>query len=94
MNQGIANPSLWYWRTQDGNEMDFVVEKGTALLAIEAKLKERPAPNDLRGFEQLQKYYGTDAVVQKVLFCKTKGRTLWNDDVIVDNGLQIADLIL
>ena len=33
---------LYFWRTQAGAEVDFVVEHGRRLLAIEAKLTDQP----------------------------------------------------
>jgi predicted AAA+ superfamily ATPase len=94
LNHGLTNPSLWYWRTDDGNEVDFVIERGTSLLAFEAKLKERPTNADLRGFEHLQTYYGEESILQKVILCLTKGRTQRADQVIVDNGLYLDDLLI
>ncbi|MEM7539145.1 MAG: DUF4143 domain-containing protein, partial [Chloroflexota bacterium] len=94
LNHGINSPSLWYWRTHDGNEVDFVIERGTDLIALEAKLKERPSSNDLRGFHHLQRYYGESAILERVILCQTKGFLRLADGVIIDNGLQVADIIL
>lgn len=94
LNRGLTNPSLWYWRTDDGNEVDFVIERGTSLIALEAKLKERPTSADLRGFAHLQNYYDEQTVLQRVILCMTKGRTQRTDQVIVDNGLYLDDLLL
>lgn len=93
-NQGLSSPALWYWRTQDGHEVDFVIEKGGSLIALEAKLKEQPRQNDLRGFQQLEEYYGEDTVLTKGILCMTKGRIHWSNDVVVDNGVHLADLLL
>ena len=94
LNHGNSNPPLWYWRTHDGNEVDFVIEKGATLIALEAKLKERPTPNDLKGFRHLQTYYGDEVIMEKIILCNTKGRTSLPNGAIVDNGLTIAELIL
>lgn len=94
LNYGMANPTLWYWRTQDGSEVDFVVEKGAILIAIDAKFRERPTDGDLKGFQALQRYYGENSVEQRIILCQSKGRTLWADGVVVDNGVNVADLIL
>jgi predicted AAA+ superfamily ATPase len=37
---------LFYWRTTTGNEVDFVLEKGRKLMAIEAKLAKNPRYGD------------------------------------------------
>ena len=64
------------------------------MIALEAKLKERPTKNDLRGFQQLEKYYGEDTILTKSILCMAKGRMQWLHDVIVDNGVHLADLLL
>lgn len=93
LHRGIASPALWYWRTQDGSEVDFIVEKGATLIALEAKFKERPTAGDLKGFQALQSYYGEAALLERVILCQSKGRTAWSDGVIVDNGVNLADLL-
>jgi len=56
LSQGISNPPLFYWRTKDGREVDFVIEKGGRFIAFEAKLTGMP---------------GTDTLTQKLQFKKT-----------------------
>jgi predicted AAA+ superfamily ATPase len=36
-------PPLFYWRTKDGREVDFVIEKGGRFIAFEAKLTGMPS---------------------------------------------------
>jgi len=40
---------LYFWRTRRGDEVDFVVEHGRRLLAIEVKLTEQPGFRDTQG---------------------------------------------
>jgi predicted AAA+ superfamily ATPase len=40
---------LYYWRTQTGAEVDFVLECGQRCLAIEVKCAERPRYDDCAG---------------------------------------------
>jgi predicted AAA+ superfamily ATPase len=40
---------LYFWRTQAGTEVDFVVEHGRRVLAIEVKLTDRPTYGDAAG---------------------------------------------
>ncbi|MBI5367825.1 MAG: ATP-binding protein [Planctomycetes bacterium] len=42
---------LHYWRTQTGEEVDFVLEAGNRLLPVEVKSARRVAPADARGLE-------------------------------------------
>jgi len=44
LNEG----SLSYYRTRDGTEVDFIVERGGRLIPIEVKWTENPAPKDAR----------------------------------------------
>ena len=47
----LMTPSgrLHFWRTLDGNEVDFVLEHGRKLLAIEVKLTDNPGYRDAAG---------------------------------------------
>lgn len=58
----VPKANLYYWRTMDGLEVDFVVEWGRKLLAIEAKATDQPQfshAQSLRVF--LQEYPETSA---------------------------------
>jgi hypothetical protein len=48
---GLMSPParLYYWRTQAGAEVDFIVEHGRRLLAIEVKRTQRPGYDDCVG---------------------------------------------
>jgi predicted AAA+ superfamily ATPase len=41
-------PGIYYWRTVSGQEVDFVIEQGQKLLAMEVKLTSRPGVQDIR----------------------------------------------
>ena len=49
LEQGITNPPLYYWRTKDGQEVDFLIDKGGRFIAIEAKLTGAPGRMHLKG---------------------------------------------
>jgi predicted AAA+ superfamily ATPase len=38
-------PPLFYWRTKDSREVDFVIEKGGRFIAYETKLTGMPSPS-------------------------------------------------
>lgn len=46
------------YRTENGAEVDFIVEYGTALWAIEAKASTNVGANDIRGLSSFAEYYG------------------------------------
>lgn len=44
----VPKAKVFYWRTTTGKEVDFVVEHGKRLLAIETKLTQNPTFNDIK----------------------------------------------
>lgn len=47
--------ALWYWRPHAGREVDFLLERGEALVAIEVKWSQRIAQTDIAGLAQCAK---------------------------------------
>jgi predicted AAA+ superfamily ATPase len=43
----LPKPRIYYWRTTTGKEIDFVLERGRKLLAVEAKLSSKPRFSDI-----------------------------------------------
>lgn len=58
----LEQPEVMYWRTTTGLEVDFVIERGGALLGIEAKATSRPRPQDARGLRAFLEEYPDKAV--------------------------------
>ena len=54
----IETPNVLYWRTSSGTEVDFVVERGDELLAIEVKSGTRPSHRDTAGIRAFMEEYG------------------------------------
>ena len=54
-------PRIFYWRTSDGHEVDFIIEEGSKLIPVEAKLTATPAPHHTAGIEKFQKLFGSKA---------------------------------
>jgi hypothetical protein len=52
---------LHFWRTAAGHEVDFVLEDGTKLVPIEAKLTATPTARDAVGIEKFQSLFGSRA---------------------------------
>ncbi|MBI5180774.1 MAG: ATP-binding protein [Nitrospirae bacterium] len=44
----IPKGKIFYWRSTTGKEVDFIIEHGKSLFAIEAKLTKTPAFNDIK----------------------------------------------
>lgn len=51
-------PSLGYWRTATGEEVDFVIEAGNRLLPIEVKATTKPRVQDARHLQSFREEYG------------------------------------
>lgn len=45
----VPKPKIFYWRTATQKEVDFVIEHGRKLLAVEVKLTKNPSFNDIKG---------------------------------------------
>jgi len=44
----VPKANIFYWRTTTGREIDFIIEHGKNLFALEAKLTKNPAFNDIK----------------------------------------------
>lgn len=51
-------PEILYWRTVNGEEVDFVIEAGRRLLPVEVKATSRPAHRDARHLLTFRQEYG------------------------------------
>jgi len=54
----LDRPGLFYWRTANGEEVDFVVEQGTDLLGVEVKASTRARAQDARHLRTFRDEYG------------------------------------
>lgn len=67
----IKPPGVFYWRTADGLEVDFVVEQGKQLLPIEVKTSEKLIPRDARALEAFCQEYPDRAPRGLLLYAGT-----------------------
>jgi predicted AAA+ superfamily ATPase len=63
--------ALWFWRDQSGNEVDLIIETNRKLFPIECKFKEKPDRHDLKGINQLIRFYGSDEISAAYIACRT-----------------------
>ncbi len=68
-------PRLAHWRSRIGEEVDFVVERGDELLAIDVTRATRPQPADARGLRAFREEYGEQ--VRGALLLHTGEETFW-----------------
>ena len=60
----VPRPRLFYWRTSAGKKVDFVLEWGRKLLAVEVKLSRAPRFSDTGGMRLfIEEYPETTAGV-------------------------------
>jgi predicted AAA+ superfamily ATPase len=69
------SPSVLYWRTTKGHEVDFVIEAERKLLPIEVKATPRPSSGDLANVRIFLDEYGQSAVGGLLLY--TGSETYW-----------------
>lgn len=89
LSRGINNPPLYYWRTKDGREVDFIIEKGGQFIAIEAKLTGAPTPDATKGFNYFRNYYGENSVLKQYVVCRVKKDHSIGKEVKAINGIQL-----
>ncbi|MFH1429575.1 MAG: ATP-binding protein [Candidatus Margulisiibacteriota bacterium] len=51
INNMSAKPDIYYWRTNNGAKVDFIIEFGEKLIPIEVKSAVQISPYDLRGLK-------------------------------------------
>jgi len=61
------DPQVMFWRTHEGAEVDFVIEHGDRLLAIEVKAAGRVRSDDLRHLRTFAELYGSRVIGSIVL---------------------------
>ena len=59
MNRGLLAP-IYYWRTPQGDEVDFVIETAQRITALEVKLTKTPNWRQAEGIDKLRKVYSTE----------------------------------
>ena len=74
-------PEVLYWRTASGIEVDFVIEAGDRLLAIEAKTKTNPGYGDTKGLRLFRDEYGDRCAGGVLLY--TGSETQWMADGVL-----------
>lgn len=90
LNRGRLHENLFYWRTKDGKEVDFVFEEDQKLYALECKSKELPDAGDTRGLKLLIESVPDTKVISTIL-CRTALfiPNMKNLNVALDNGSHL-----
>jgi predicted AAA+ superfamily ATPase len=54
-------PRIYFWRTAAGHEVDFVIESGTRLIPVEAKLTSAPTSRQATAISEYQRLLRSSA---------------------------------
>jgi uncharacterized protein len=68
-NAGLK-PALWYWRSQDGLEVDLILQAGEKLIPIEIKLTATPALAHLNSLKRFRALAGEEICEPGILVCR------------------------
>ena len=68
-------PSLYYWRSHDGMEVDLILEVGAKLHAVEIKQTATPLPGHTQNLARFRNLAGPDRSVETLLVCMVNKRT-------------------
>ncbi len=82
-----VSPSLWYWRTREGHEVDFLIERGGSFTAIEAKLKEIPDEGDVASMRKFSSIVGDKALKKGYVISPVKSSSPIDKRITVVNGV-------
>lgn len=79
MKQKGLNANLYFWRSHDGPEVDFVVQYNQLYIPIEVKWAETPTTKDIRHLLTFKQEY--DVRGRCYVICRCKREQLLADDV-------------
>jgi predicted AAA+ superfamily ATPase len=84
--------SLWYWRDQQGNEVDLILETDQRIVAIECKMTERPSLRDIKGIQKLSAFYGEEMISHAYIACSTQHTFDLNKQVTAQSGWEVWEI--
>jgi predicted AAA+ superfamily ATPase len=89
LHAGLPVPPIWFWRTADGNEVDFILERGGRFEVFEARYAERATEADLRGIRTFERLHGAESVIRATIICRTKRTYPLGPHATVTNGIGL-----
>ena len=82
-HQGLT-PAVFFWRAQDGMEVDLILQAQGKFWPMEIKLTATPGPGHLAGLNRFKEIAGTEAAEQGVIVCRVN-----TPRALPDNNLAI-----
>jgi hypothetical protein len=91
LNRGRGTEHLYYWRTKEGKEVDFIMKGDSLFYAFECKTRELPTEQDARNLNLFAQSQG-NTMVRKTILCRTPGfiERINALDVSIDNGCNLS----
>lgn len=86
-------PPIWFWRKQNGEEIDILLERGGQFVGIEVKLAELPGHRIVKSFSALRRFYGDDSLMAGLVACRTPEPYPVGDGIIAVPGSRIGEYI-
>jgi len=82
-----SNINVWFWRTQSGQEVDFLIDTGGKLTAIEVKYSENPdIEKTKKGYNSLKQFYGNNIVDKLIIATTGKEGHKIGKDIYIKSG--------
>ena len=94
-NRGRLQQNLFYWRTKDGKEVDFVLEEDGILFGLECKATEPPGKDATTNLGLLRRSL-EGAEVRSIVLCRVPEFVArWGHlDVSADNGCHLDQVFV
>ena len=70
---------IYYWRNENKEEVDFILERGRSIIAVEVKASMSVAPKDIQGLKRVQHLCGHDFKAGIVFYTGEDIQTLGDD---------------
>jgi uncharacterized protein len=90
LNRGQSRPAIHFFRTKEGQEVDFVIEAPSGLIGIECKARETVGGHDARGLDALAAMLGPKQKLERVFFV-TVERARRSPTHRMENGLGLSE---
>jgi uncharacterized protein len=63
-------PDVWHWRSNDGLEVDLIVQTPAGLIPVEVKLSASPSTGHTRGLQRFRELAAADVADEALLVCR------------------------
>jgi hypothetical protein len=94
LNRGRMHGAMFYWRTKEGKEVDFIIEEHQRIYAFECKSKELPTSADTRSLQALRAALPEKDIRLSLLCrCPFYVPSMPGTGVSLDNGFNLERIL-